>query len=65
MIRAHRSQKGAADLDGKMIDAPMIKQVGFVLSLRVSGVFIGSFYLQARKIIEIAKSAGLKTPQLE
>ncbi|PPQ77480.1 hypothetical protein CVT25_011350 [Psilocybe cyanescens] len=44
MNRAHESQKGAADLDGKMIDAPMIKQ--------------------ARKILDIAKSAGLSIPNL-
>ncbi|KAH9480317.1 Citramalyl-CoA lyase, mitochondrial [Psilocybe cubensis] len=33
MKRAHESQKGAADLNGKMIDAPMIKQANKVLQI--------------------------------
>jgi len=38
----HRSGKGAADLEGKMIDAPMIKQVSNFRSSATKVFFVES-----------------------
>ncbi|KDR82658.1 hypothetical protein GALMADRAFT_836735 [Galerina marginata CBS 339.88] len=61
MKLAHKSQKGAADLDGKMIDAPMIKQES-ILDSRVAVCNFNISTIQAQRSLDIAASAGLEIP---
>ncbi|KAF8827479.1 hypothetical protein HHX47_DHR4000125 [Lentinula edodes] len=62
---AHASQKGAIGLDGEMIDAPMIKQVNLYYSSFITRITLIISIIQATKIVEIAKEAGIEIPQID
>jgi hypothetical protein len=67
MEREHAMNRGAAGLEGEMIDKPMILQVS------ASGVFPSLFFpvlvpiscSQAEKVLHIARAANLKIPYID
>lgn len=62
MEREHALNRGATGLDGEMIDYPMIRQVFLSLS---AAVYESHTLPQAEKILQIARAANLKIPEIE
>jgi len=64
MQEAHANEKGAIGLGGEMIDAPMIKQVNWVVFFDSASVTDLVPRFQAMKTIAIAEAAGLPIPDI-
>lgn len=62
MAQAHGNERGAVGLEGEMIDAPMLKQVQFLLVIVALASAHAKATSQAEKTIQAAKAAGLEIP---
>jgi hypothetical protein len=61
MEREHALNRGAAGLEGEMIDKPMILQV----SIDFDFLLVLKSCSQAEKVLQIARAADLKIPYLD